>query len=84
VSEAPELFKASKYRRTAAACGVFATHALSVTDRALLLRMQQSWLKRAHQEDVLDGLPPRPPAGSNALALPKSTRWTLSIVRGTQ
>jgi hypothetical protein len=68
---APELIRATRYRRSAAACGVFAANALSPADRALLLRMQRSWLERAQHEDLLDDLPPRPPAGSNALAVPK-------------
>jgi hypothetical protein len=75
VSRAPELItepiKATRYRRTAAACEVFAANALSEADRALLLRMQRSWLERAHHEDLLGDLPPKPPAGSRALAVPR-------------
>jgi hypothetical protein len=70
--EAPELLKASRYRRTAATCGTLAASAVSPADRELLLRMQRSWLDRAHHEDWLDGLPPTPPARSNALALPRT------------
>lgn len=72
--KAPELLKASRYRRTAAACGTFAANAVSPADRALLLRMQRSWLERAHHEDWLDGLPPTTPTTptrSNALAVPR-------------
>jgi hypothetical protein len=71
VSEAPEAFKASRHRRTAAACGIFAANAVSSADRELLLRMQRSRLERARHEDWLDGEPPKPPARPNALAVPK-------------
>lgn len=70
VSEAPELFKPSRCRRTAATCGIFAANAASPADRELLLRMQRSWLARARHEDWFDGLPPNSPAGLNALAIP--------------
>jgi len=63
--------RSSKFRRTAAVCGAFAAHAVSPADRALLLRMQRSRLNRAQHEDWLDGLPPTPPARSNALAVPR-------------
>jgi hypothetical protein len=68
--QARELFKESKFRRSAAACGLFAANATSLLDRELLLRMQRSLLERAYNEDWLGGLPPIPPAKSNALAVP--------------
>jgi hypothetical protein len=68
--QAPELFKASRFRRSAAACGLFAANATTMLDRELLLRMQRSWLERAYNEDWLGGLPPIPPVKSNALAVP--------------
>jgi hypothetical protein len=71
VSEAPEMFRAGRYRRSAAACGIFAANAVSPADRELLLRMQRSWLDRAHHEDWLDGLPPTTPGRPKALALPQ-------------
>jgi len=70
VSQAPHYFKASQYRRAAAICGIFAANAISTADRDLLLRMQRSRLEYAHRQDWLDGLPPKPPANSKALALP--------------
>jgi hypothetical protein len=71
VSKAPELSKASKYRRNAAACGIFAANALSPADRELLLLIQRSWLGLAYNENWLDGLPPIPGANSNSLAVPR-------------
>ena len=79
--KAPELFKASRYRCTAAACGTFAANAVWPTDRALLLRMQQSWLDRAQHQEWLDGLPPTTPASSNALAVPRRPRSAPAALR---
>jgi len=62
--------KAKTYRRKAAMCDSYATSARSDGDRAQLLRMRDSLLARAVNEDRLDGLPPTPPA--KALALPAS------------
>jgi hypothetical protein len=69
VSNAPELFKASRYRRAAATCGILAASATSLSDCEALLRMQRSWLDRARREDWLDDLPPNSPVSSNALAM---------------
>jgi len=63
--------KATRFRSNAAACGSFAANAVSPLDRALLLRMQRAWLDRASHQDTIDELPPRPPAGSRALAVPR-------------
>jgi len=71
VSEPSQLFNASRSRSTAAACGTFAANAVSPADRALLLRMQRSWLERARYQDWLDRLPPNPPVRANALAVPQ-------------
>jgi hypothetical protein len=67
---APGCPRAAQFRSHAAACGIFAANAMSPSDRKLLLRMQRSWLDRAHHEDGVDGMPPRPPAGLKALAVP--------------
>jgi hypothetical protein len=60
--------KAKVYRRKAAMCDTYATSARSNGDREQLLRMRANWLALASNEDLLDGLPPTPPA--KALALP--------------
>jgi hypothetical protein len=72
MSEPSLSIEATRLRRSAAACGVFAANAISLLDRELLLRMQRSWLERAHHQDLIDGLPPRPPARANALAVPRN------------
>jgi hypothetical protein len=71
VPNAPQLLNASRYRRAAAACGAFAANAVSSADRALLMRMQRSWLDRAQHQEWLDGLPPTSPARPNALRVPR-------------
>jgi hypothetical protein len=63
--------KATRFRSNADACRTFAANAMSPSDRALLLRMQRSWLERASHQDTIDELPPRPPAGAGALAVPR-------------
>lgn len=68
-SERAQSGKAARFRRNAVACGILAANAVSSSDRSLLLRMQRSWLERAHHEDWLNEIPPEPPAGPNALAL---------------
>lgn len=60
--------KAETYRRKAAMCGSYAICARSDGDREQLMRMRESLLARAVNEDRLDDLPPTPPA--KALALP--------------
>jgi hypothetical protein len=70
MSSGHELSNASRHRRDAAACGLFAANARSDADRELLLGMQQSLLRRADHEGWLDGLPPVPPARPRALAVP--------------
>ena len=65
------LANATRYRNNAAACGTFAANAVAPADRALLLRMQRAWLDRASHQDTIDELPPRPPAGARALAVPR-------------
>jgi hypothetical protein len=71
VFKAPEPFKALRYRRTVATCGILAANATSPADREVLLRMQQTWLERARHEDWLDDQPPNPPVRSNALPVPR-------------
>jgi len=63
--------KATRFRSSAAACGTFAANAVSPSDRELLLRMQRSRLERADHQDLIDGLPPKPPACSAALPVPR-------------
>jgi hypothetical protein len=72
LSEPSQSITAARFRSNAVACGIFAVNALSPSDRVFLLRMQRSWLERAHHADWINGLPPRPPAGSRALAMPRS------------
>jgi hypothetical protein len=64
--------QAMQFRSSAAACGLFAVNAVSLSDRELLLRMQRSRLDRADHQDLVDGLPPRPPACSSALPVPRN------------
>lgn len=72
MSEHCQSLKATRLRRSADVCGIFAANAVSRSDRELLLRMQRCWLERACHQDLIDGMPPRPPASSNALAVPRS------------
>jgi hypothetical protein len=72
LAEISQSEKAKQFRCNAAACGRFATNAVSPADRELLLRMQRSWIARACHEDWINRLPPRPPAGSGALAVPRN------------
>jgi hypothetical protein len=62
--------KAKAYRRKAAMCDGYATCARSDGDRKQLLRMRDSLISLAANEDRLDDLPPTPPA--KAMALPVS------------
>jgi hypothetical protein len=66
----PEPSKTSRYRRDAAACGLFAANAKSAADREMLLRMRRSLLRRADHHAWLDGLPPVPPARPRVMAVP--------------
>jgi hypothetical protein len=70
--EPPQFERATRFRNNAAACGMFAANAVSPLDRGRLLGMQRAWLERAHHEDFVNGLPPRPPAGAKALAVPRN------------
>jgi hypothetical protein len=60
--------KASAYRRKALTLGKLAACAQSIPDHQRLLRMRDSCVALAANEDRLDDLPPLPPA--RALALP--------------
>ena len=59
--------KAQTYRRKAQTCDALAACARSTAEQEPLLRMRDALLSRAANEDRLDGLPPLPPANSNAL-----------------
>jgi hypothetical protein len=71
MSVGPASSNASKHRRQAAACALFAANARSAHDCELLLRMQRAQLGQACFQEWLDGLPPLPPARPSALPLPK-------------
>jgi hypothetical protein len=62
--------KAKAYRRKAAMCDSYATSARSDADREQLVRMRESWLALASNEDWLDGHPPAPPDNTLALSIP--------------
>ena len=62
--------KAQSYRRKARSCDVLVAHALSADDRNRILRVRDSYLALAANQDWLDGLPPLPPAHTAAM-----TRW---------
>ena len=66
----PQSAKAPDFRQKAAMCTGYAACARSDADRSQLLRMRDEWLARAANEDWLDGLPPTPPAGAIAVAVP--------------
>jgi hypothetical protein len=72
MSELSQPRNAMQFRRSAATCGIFAANAVSGSDRDLLLRMQRARLERAHHQDLIDAMPPRPPANSNAVAVPRN------------
>jgi hypothetical protein len=59
--------KAQDYRRKAKSCEGLVAHALSVEDRDRVLRIRDSYLSLAANEEWLDGLPPTPPAHAVAL-----------------
>jgi hypothetical protein len=71
MSGSSESQQAAQWRQSAALCRVFAENAISPLDRDLLLRMRRARLARADHQDFVDGLPPSPPANSNALAVPR-------------
>ena len=50
--------KAQDYRRKARSCGGLVAHALSVEDCSRLLRMRDSYLALAANEERLEGFPP--------------------------
>ena len=60
--------KASAYRRKALTLGKLADYAQSIPDHDRLLRMRDSCVALAANEDRLNDLPPLPPA--RALAVP--------------
>jgi len=59
--------KAHGYRRKAQSCEGLVAHALSAEDRDRLLRVRDSYLTLAANEEWLDGLPPTPPAHAAAV-----------------
>lgn len=58
---------AQDYRRKAKSCEDLIAYVLSVEDRNRLLRVRDSYLSLAANEEWLDGLPPTPPAQAAAL-----------------
>jgi hypothetical protein len=59
--------KAQGYRRKAKSCDGLVAHALSADDRNGLLRIRDSYLALAANEESLDRLPPMPPAHTAAM-----------------
>ena len=64
----PPSSKAQVLRRKARAYDRLAELARSAGDQEQLLRMREACLSLASNQDWLDGLPPMPPANSNALS----------------
>jgi hypothetical protein len=63
----PHSSKAQELRRKAQVCDRLADCARSSADQQQLQRMREACLVMAANEDWLGGLPPMPPANSNAL-----------------
>jgi hypothetical protein len=63
----PESFTMTTYRRKAFTLGSPANCVQSAADRLPMRRMQHLWLARANEENRPNGLPPAPPANSNAM-----------------
>ena len=59
--------KAEGYRRKAKSCDDLVAYALSADDRNRLLRIRDSYLSLAANEEWLNGLPPMPPAYTAAM-----------------
>jgi hypothetical protein len=59
--------KAQGYRRKAKSCDGLVAYALSADDRNGLLRIRDSYLALAANEEWIDGLPPMPPAHTAAM-----------------
>ena len=53
--EPSQFERARRFRDNAAACGMFAANAVSLLDRARLVRMQRTWLERARHEGLSMG-----------------------------
>lgn len=59
--------KAQSYRRKAKSCEGLVAYALSADDRNRLLRIRDTYLTLAVNEEWLGGLPPTPPAHAAAM-----------------
>jgi len=59
--------KAQGYRRKAKSCDGLIAYALSADDQSRLLRVRDSYLSLAANEEWLDDLPPTPPAHTAAM-----------------